>query len=160
MKIVYKTFLTAITWAALGAAAFAQTCQPDVVNLRHDGAKARFTIELADDPEEQARGLMHRKSMARFAGMLFVYDQPSHATFWMRNTLIPLDMLFVNEAGVVTYIHRNAEPLSEAVIDGGRQVKAVLEINGGMADKLRIGIGAELQHPAFGEMDAAWPCMQ
>ncbi len=143
----------------LVSAGTALACTQDTITIRQDSAKARFSIEIADDLQEQAQGLMHREDLARFSGMLFVYNRPRRATFWMRNTLIPLDMLFIDRTGTVVHLHENAEPLSERIIDGGRNIKAVLEINGGMAAKLRIGVGATMQHPVFAE-DAAWPCAQ
>ena len=76
----------------------------------------------------------------------------------MKNTLIPLDMLFIDETGVVQVLHENAVPHSEKTIDGGRGVKAVLEINGGLAATLGLGVGAEVQHPAFDQELAVWPC--
>jgi uncharacterized membrane protein (UPF0127 family) len=142
------------------AGAFAQSCTDDVVDIRTDKARAQFKIEIADTPAEQAQGLMHRESMPRFSGMLFVYPKPTRATFWMRNTLLPLDMLFVDEAGVVQYIHENATPLSEDVIDGGSGVKAVLEINGGLSKMLGLGVGSQMRHPSFDITRAAWPCIE
>ena len=100
---------------------------------------------------------MHVESLPKFSGMLFVFDQPHHARFWMRNTLIPLDMLFIGEDGVIRSIHPNAVPLDETSIDGGSDVLAVLEVNGGMAARLGVTKGDQVQHPAFGG-DAAWPC--
>lgn len=89
--------------------------------------------------------------------MLFVYDAPQIATFWMRNTLIPLDMIFADETGLVTHVHENAVPLDETTINGGENVQYVLEINGGLAGRLGIGPGTELRHPSIGDQ-AAWPC--
>jgi len=155
-------------WRHLGGAAalsllplgaFAQDiCQDDTVSLRGDGGQARFNVEIADDPDEQAQGLMHREELAASAGMLFVYPAPQTAQYWMRNTLIPLDMLFVDAQGIVQHIHHQAIPLDETPIFGGDQVLAVLEINGGMAKKLGITEGSALRHPAFGAHDPAWPC--
>ncbi len=142
----------------LGFAAPILACEPSVVDLRTESAKARFTIEIADDDDERAQGLMHVEKMPRFEGMLFIYDGPLHAFFWMKNTLISLDMLFINERGVVTHIHENAVPLSTESIDGGKDVLAVLEINGGLARKLGLTVGAEVRHPAFDQSEAAWPC--
>lgn len=134
-----------------------ERCDPGEVWLRGDFGELRFSAELADDPAERARGLMHRESMARGAGMLFVYEYPQPAAFWMKNTLIPLDMIFMDEAGVVTRVHANAIPHDETAIPGGDAVKAVLEINGGLAAALGITEGAELRHPALGP-EAAWAC--
>lgn len=136
----------------------ALACSQDQVNVRADGASARFTVEVAATPEEQARGLMFVESMPRFEGMLFVNPRPRRAAFWMKNTFIPLDMLFIDERGVVQVLHENAVPLSEESIEGGRGVKAVLEINGGMAAMLGLGVGSEVQHPSFDQDKAVWPC--
>ena len=132
-------------------------CREDQVLLRGDWGQARFTVEIADDGEEQSRGLMHRESMPTSAGMLFIYDTPRSLSFWMRNTLIPLDMLFADPAGVILRIHENAIPGDSTSIDGGVGVQYVLEINGGLASRLGIAEGDTLQHPTFGP-DAAAPC--
>lgn len=139
-------------------AAADEACRDDQITLRGDWGQARFTIELADDAGERAQGLMHRESMARSAGMLFVYDSPRTVRFWMKNTLIPLDMIFADETGTVRHIHRMAEPESEDMIYGGNNIQFILEINGGMADALNIGKGSEMRHPAIATDDAAWPC--
>lgn len=150
-------------WVAAGALGLmagplmAATCSPSEVHLRWQGGAARFSVELADDAEERVQGLMFREKMARGAGMLFVYPRPQFAAFWMKNTLIPLDMLFIDERGRVKAIHANAIPGDETLIPGGNGVLAVLEINGGLAKALGIGVGAEMRHPIFGEA-AHWPC--
>lgn len=149
----------AVALALAASPAFGQeTCAPDRVDLRDGGSSFRFRVEVADDAEERARGLMHRESLDRFAGMLFVYDAPQQVGFWMENTLIPLDMLFFDASGELTRIHAMAEPLSREVIYGGEQVRFVLEVNGGLADELGIETGAELRHPAVDRESAAWPC--
>ena len=136
--------------------AFAE-CEPGRVILRGEFGTASFGIEIADDAAERAQGLMNRESMPTGQGMLFVYERPQPVSFWMRNTLIPLDMIFLDEAGTVTRVHENAVPLDETPIPGGDGVLAVLEINGGLASVIGIGEGAEMRHPAFGDA-AAWPC--
>lgn len=115
-------------------------------------------MSVADTPEERNRGLMFVDEMSMGTGMLFVYDTPSFASFWMRNTLIPLDMLFAGPDGTVTRIHANAVPLDETPIAGGENVQFVLEINGGLAARLGIEEGAILQHPAIPQETAARPC--
>lgn len=135
-----------------------EACSPDTVHLRGDWGMARFAVEIADDPQEQARGLMFRENLPVSAGMLFVYERPQRASFWMRNTLIPLDMIFLDPDGRVARIHMNAVPLGETPIDGGTNVLAVLEINGGLAARLGIEEGSEMRHPAFEGSNAAWPC--
>lgn len=132
-------------------------CSPDQLDLRWDGGQARFSVEVADDEAERAKGLMFRETMPTSAGMLFVYPSPRQATFWMKNTLIPLDMIFADSKGRVTRVHSNAIPQDETVIDGGPGVRYVLEINGGLAKRLGISEGAELRHPTIA--DAEWPCV-
>lgn len=133
-------------------------CSADRVSLRGDWGQAAFAIELADTPEERSRGLMYRDSMARGAGMLFVYEAPQLASFWMKNTLIPLDMLFVDIAGQITAVHHNAIPGDLTPIVGGQAVYAVLEINGGLALRYGIVVGSQMQHPIFANGPAIWPC--
>lgn len=137
---------------------FAGSCEDNAVYVRGDWGSARFSIEIADEPVEHSRGLMHRESMPAYAGMLFIYDSPRRLSFWMRNTLIELDMLFVDEHGVVQKIHHRARPLDETPIQGGDDLLAVLEINGGMARRLGITRGSQLRHPAFSNRNPAWPC--
>jgi len=139
-------------------AAAAQSCDPERVYLRGDWGEAQFAVELADDPQEQAQGLMHRESMPLSAGMYFVNERPRRTSFWMRNTLIPLDMLFIDATGVVQHIHANAIPLDETPIPGGDGVLTVLEINGGLAARLGITVGSEVRHPAHADWAPVWPC--
>lgn len=139
----------------LGPAA-AAACREDQLDLRWPEGQARFTVEVADDEAERARGLMFREAMASSAGMLFVYPTPREASFWMKNTLIPLDMIFADAGGRVISVHANAMPGDETPIRGGAGVKYVLEINGGLAGRLGIVPGAEMRHPAIAE--PVWSC--
>ena len=141
-------------WAGLAQAA----CAPDRVELRGPWGQARFTVEIADTDETRAQGLMHRERLARSAGMLFIYDAPVAPSFWMRNTLIPLDMIFVQPTGRVSHIHHEAVPLDETPIPGGENVLMVLEINGGLARALGLSLGSEMRHPRLPQEDALWPC--
>jgi uncharacterized membrane protein (UPF0127 family) len=136
----------------------AQECAPELLDLRDDDSTLRFRVEVADTEASRARGLMHRDSMPQFSGMLFVYPRPGPVAFWMRNTRIPLDMLFFDETGRLTAIHENAVPFDETPIPGGNDVLFVLEINGGMASQLGIDLGSELRHPAVAQDTAAWAC--
>lgn len=153
--MIRSIFFFAFVFAGIGPAHAA--CQEDRIELRGDWGQAAFSVEVADEPRERSQGLMHRPSLPRSSGMLFVYDAPQIATFWMRNTLIPLDMIFADETGLVTHVHENAVPLDETTINGGENVQYVLEINGGLAGRLGIGPGTELRHPSIGDQ-AAWPC--
>lgn len=140
----------------LAQPAFAD-CDIDHVTIRGDFGEARFSVDIADDPAERAQGLMFVENMPRFSGMLFVYEQPQSVTFWMKNTLIPLDMLFVSPRGEILALHENAIPRDLTPIPGGDGVQLVLEVNGGMSRRLGIAVGDIMQHPAFGE-DAILPC--
>ncbi|WP_246039860.1 DUF192 domain-containing protein [Sulfitobacter sabulilitoris] len=152
--------LLGLVLAAMGGAALAagQACREETVYLRGDWGQARFSVEIADDDAERARGLMHRSVLPTSAGMLFVYPRPQLLSFWMRNTLIPLDMLFIDATGTVQRIHHMATPLDETPIVGGPDLIAVLEINGGLARRMGITAGTQLRHPAFSDRLAAWPC--
>jgi uncharacterized membrane protein (UPF0127 family) len=110
----------------------------------------RFKVELAKTPEQMTQGLMFRTSLAPDAGMLFDYRQPTAATMWMRNTLIPLDMLFVDARGRIVNIHERAVPQSDDVIAAAEPVRAVIELNGGTAERLGIEPGDRVVHPIFG----------
>ena len=152
---------TMLTLALLigACAAQAESCALDRVDLRGPFGEARFSVEIADDEAERARGLMHRDSLPSASGMLFVYERPSDSiAFWMKNTLIPLDMLFITPDGVVQYVQSMARPGDETPIFGGPGVQAVLEIRGGLAGAIGIGPGSQLRHPAFAGATAAWPC--
>ncbi len=153
-----QALVIAVMVAILPAVAAAAACSPDVVDLRGPFGTARFSVRVADDPAEQSQGLMFVEAMPRTEGMLFLFDPVRPTSFWMRNTLIPLDMLFVDAAGVVTRIHPRAIPRDETPIPSGAPVRAVLEINGGVAAALGIAPGAELRHPGFAAGTAAWPC--
>lgn len=153
-----KTLISALFFALTAAQVHAAGCADNIVRVVGDFGQANFSVDVADDNEERARGLMFVESMPTLGGMLFVYDSPQHATFWMRNTLISLDMLFISPAGIVEKIHENAIPGDETVIDGGRGIQAVLEINGGLAKRLGITEGAMIQHPSFGA-DSVLPCV-
>jgi len=142
---------------ALAAGGAAGACTADRVDLRGPWGQAQFAVEIADTPGERARGLMHRETLPRGAGMLFVYERPQPVSFWMRNTLIPLDIIFADASGTVARVHANAVPLDETAIPGGRAIQFVLEINGGLAAAFGIAPGTELRHPAIGAA-AAWPC--
>ena len=114
------------------------------------GGSHRFTVELATSPEQMTQGLMFRQSVAPDAGMLFDYQTPSMATMWMKNTLIPLDMLFVDAAGHIVNIHERAVPGSLDTIAAAAPVRAVIELNGGTAARLGIRPGDRVSFPIFG----------
>jgi uncharacterized membrane protein (UPF0127 family) len=114
------------------------------------GGSHRFTVELAETPAEMQQGLMFRPSLAPDAGMLFDFKEPTSATMWMRNTLIPLDMLFVDGNGRIVNIAERTVPQSDAVIAAAAPVRAVIELNGGTAARLGIRAGDRVVYPIFG----------
>lgn len=152
------TQLIAVGLIYLISGAADAACTPGAVDLRGPSGVQRFHIEVADDQAEQAKGLMFREKLATSAGMLFVFPQPKHAVFWMKNTILPLDMIFADSAGRVTSVHSNAVPQDETPIDGGPGVALVLEINAGLAKRMGITEGSEIRHPAIAQSAAAWPC--
>lgn len=107
----------------------------------------RFTIEIADDDSERARGLMYRQSLAPDAGMLFDFQDERPVAFWMQNTLIPLDMIFIAADGTVRSFHERARPLDPSSIPSGAPVRFVLEIPGGRAAEIGLAVGDRLEHP-------------
>jgi uncharacterized protein len=133
-------------------------CAPDRLDLKMPDGRESFAVEVADDAAERSQGLMFRADLQTASGMLFVYESARHANFWMKNTLIPLDMIFADTTGTVTRVHANAIPGDLTQIDGGEGVRFVLEINGGLAGKLGIAPGAIFRHPAIPADQAAWPC--
>lgn len=107
----------------------------------------KFKVEKAMTPKALQRGLKHRTEMAEDTGMLFLFREEQMATMWMKDTLIPLDMIFIDGKGKIVMIHENAEPLSEEHIYSTTYVRAILELNGGVASKLGIKVGDWLDYP-------------
>jgi uncharacterized protein len=106
----------------------------------------RFTVEVAARPDEQERGLMFRRSLAADRGMIFPYDPPQDVGFWMKNTVIPLDMLFIRADGQIARI-ATAKPLDLSAVPAGEPVAAVLELRGGRAAELGIQPGDRVDWP-------------
>lgn len=146
----------AVAGLLAGRAVAAADCAPDQVDLRSGGSSLRFHVEVVDTAKGREDGLMFRESLPKFSGMLFVYEAPQPVAFWMRNTLIPLDILFFDAAGRLERIAANAQPHDETPLFGGNAIQYVLEINGGLAAELGITPGAEIRNPAI--EGAAWSC--
>ena len=154
-----RRLIGAILIVLAGSAAAAASCSGDMVHLRGpDGGEAAFRVEIADTEAERAQGLMHRESLAASAGMLFVFPRPQTVGFWMKNTLIPLDMIFMDAGGTVRRIGHEAQPHDTRPVMGGDNIKTVLEINGGLSRRIGIEPGWQMRHPAVDQDDAAWPC--
>ena len=108
------------------------------------GVTHSFAVEVATTPDQRARGLMERTELAPDAGMIFDFGMEREVMMWMKNTPLPLDMLFIAEDGEIATIAAETEPYSEAVISSGAAVRYVLEINGGRAGELGIEAGDRL----------------
>jgi uncharacterized protein len=113
------------------------------------GREKTLRVRLADTPQEQQRGLMFTPDLADDEGMLFVFHDVSHRSFWMENTCISLDLIFINEWGKVVHIARDAEPFSRDPIPSLHPARAVLEVRAGLADAWGLEPGARLYHPAI-----------
>lgn len=105
------------------------------------GKVHRFVVEIAASPQQQQTGLMNRQEMARDRGMIFPLDEVRQASFWMKNTLIPLDIIFVRADGSIANIAANTVPMSLEPVYSDGEVGSVLEINGGLSAELGIGPG-------------------
>jgi uncharacterized protein len=109
-----------------------------------------FSVELATTDEERERGLMFRKELPDGRGMLFDFETDRNVAMWMKNTLIPLDMIFIRGDGRIANIAENTEPMSTRIIPSRGAVRAVLEVAGGTAKRLGIAVGDRVAHPMFG----------
>ena len=139
----------ALLFLASGLAATARANGLEPLQIVTASGSHEFEVEVAADPASRERGLMNRRYMAADHGMLFEFDRDAQEAFWMKNTYIPLDMIFVSRAGIVTNVVANAEPLSERVIPSGPPCAAVLELNGGAAAAIGLRVGDKVRHPFF-----------
>jgi len=149
------SFALGLSWLAAGTdpagaqQGLASFDRDSLVLRTADGAERDFEVELAVSPQQQSQGLMYRHSLAADAGMLFIYRPAREVSMWMRNTVVPLDMLFIAEDGVIVKVVERTVPLSLTPISSDERVRAVLEINGGMAERLGIRPGDRVIHSAF-----------
>lgn len=110
----------------------------------------RFNVEIADEPAQRQQGLMYRRELAPDAGMLFDFGAPQQVSMWMKNTYIPLDMLFIATDGTIRNIAENTVPFSLDAISSRGAVRFVLEVPGGTAARLGLKAGDEVRHPLIG----------
>ncbi len=148
-----RTLVVAVL-LAFGVAATAatplQSFQTADLTIDTAGGPQHFTIELADTPLQQEQGLMFRRQMAADAGMLFTFPDSRTAEFWMHNTFIPLDMVFIAADGHIADLHERAVPMSDAIVASTVPVHAVLELNGGTIARLGLKVGDLVHHANFG----------
>jgi uncharacterized membrane protein (UPF0127 family) len=117
--------------------------------ITSNGSKHNFLVEVARTEEEKKIGLMFRKTLAKNAGMLFLYKREALRLMWMKNTFIPLDILFIDKEGVIKRVVKRTVPHSLATISSRQSVLAVLELRGGVTSSLDIKKGDRIYHPAF-----------
>jgi uncharacterized protein len=127
--------------AVVLAASVARAAEVQTLEIASKTGVHVFQVEMAITPEEKERGLMYRRELPEGQGMLFDFQFDQNVAFWMKNTYIPLDMLFIRGDGRILRIAENTEPLSERNIPSGGPVRAVLEVIGGTAKKLGIAAG-------------------
>jgi uncharacterized membrane protein (UPF0127 family) len=151
LKVVFLTFVVLVINVQTGYSEDQDInfAVDQIKIITTDGTRLDFTVEVASTRKQRQQGLMHREFMDQDKGMLFIFPQTGPFGLWMKNTKIPLDMLFIDELRVVNYIHPMAEPLSTTTIKSEEPVKAVLEINGGLSEKLGITPGSRIVYPAF-----------
>lgn len=133
---------------AIAAPAAEMPTEPLVIR-RASGGEVAFTVELAVTPEQREQGLMNRDAMADDHGMLFDFGFSRRAFMWMKNTYLPLDMLFIAADGRILHIAADALPLSETIIDSRHDIRFVLEINGGLAERHGIAVADRVDSPAI-----------
>lgn len=140
----------ALTLVAAPAWAQPQTFERDQLTIETAGGGQQFAVELAVTSEQRAQGLMYRQRMPADAGMLFLYPAVRPVSMWMKNTLIPLDMLFIGDDGRILHIAERTIPGSTATISSMQPARAVLELNGGTAARLKIQVGDRVLYRTFG----------
>jgi hypothetical protein len=146
--VVFGLAAGALLFPAIRCAGVSANDHPDVVSISTaSGTEVRFVVEIARTPAERSRGLMHRDRLEADEGMLFVYEAEQPVTMWMRDTRIPLDMLFIGAEGTIVKIRERAVPYSEEVINSEKPVVAVLEVNGGTASRYGIRPGDRVMLP-------------
>ena len=146
MRAVLLSFVLLMGFAVHPAAA---PLPVTTISIDTGKGKAVFKVEVAGDNASQEKGMMFRKKLAPDAGMLFDFHTTVMTSFWMKNTLLPLDIIFIRSDGTISSIAGNAVPLSEAPIPSSEPIRAVLEINGGKAKALGIMPGDKVRGAIF-----------
>ena len=146
--MLYMNILRALHGALLAFLLLTLTAcaADDKLVIKSKNGDHAFTVEVVDTNESRAKGLMYRTSLAPDAGMLFDFKETREVSFWMSNTLIPLDMVFITAEGLVANVHANARPLDLTSIPSDGPVMFVLEIPGGRAMELGIAAGDRVVH--------------
>ena len=128
---------------------YSSTCDMSFLTIEFKDAKAEMKVELADSYLERKKGLMFRKKLDLNSGMLFIYEEPQQLGFWMKNTLVPLDIAFANKKGKVMRVVHDTEPLSLNIINSGENIQYVLEVNAGYSEQFNLYVGSQLIHSSI-----------
>lgn len=147
--LVAAPLLVVLALLATGLAQSAHAMRLEKLKLITQRGEHVIDVEVTETPAEKAQGLMFRTRLPDTSGMLFFYDTPQEITMWMRNTYIPLDMVFIRADGTVHRIEAMTEPLSERIIGSGGDATACLELAGGAAERLGLKPGDRVEHRLF-----------
>lgn len=146
MRFILIAFSISILYVSTGIAS-----DTKLLTIHAGGLKHQFNVEIANTQQTREKGLMNRKEIAPDSGMLFILEKTQIAHMWMKNTLISLDMLFIDNDGVIKHIHRNAIPHSTEIITHNKPVSAILELPGGTVNKVHIDVGNTVTVEGFFE---------
>lgn len=141
----------ALALVTVGASADDAALRTEALEVASNGAVHRFTVEVSETDRQRAKGLMFRESMAADHGMLFIFEGEGERYFWMKNTPLPLDIIYISRAGAIVSIAADTTPYSEKVIPSNGAAKYVLELNAGTAQKLGISAGDTVSSPSMAE---------
>jgi uncharacterized membrane protein (UPF0127 family) len=146
-----------MAWAEMPDTGIAQSLPLVPLTVETRTGDVVLQVQVADTDSRRQTGLMFRKSMPETEGMLFIFQETRFVSFWMKNTFIPLDLLFVDDDGTVTSIARDTTPFSLEPIPSEKPSRAVLEINAGASDRLGIDVGDHLRYAAFDQPSMPMP---
>ncbi|MES0808689.1 DUF192 domain-containing protein [Roseibium sp. SCPC15] len=146
---VTLAFSVVMTTVFANAANGHEPLPQETLLVKSDEVEHRFLVEVAATDIERARGLMFREEMAADHGMLFIFEGEGERFFWMKNTPLPLDIIYIDNTGQIVSIAADTTPFSEAVIPSGKPARFVLEVNAGIAEKLEIKVGDRISSPSM-----------
>jgi uncharacterized membrane protein (UPF0127 family) len=149
MRSMIRTLLVMVVGLMVAAGGTSVAAERTTIEIASRTGVHLFSVEFVDNDKDRAQGLMYRKSLPEGQGMLFDFGREQDVAMWMKNTYIPLDMIFIRGDGRILRIAENTTPLSERIISSGGPVRAVLEVIGGTAQKLGIAPGDRVAHPMF-----------
>jgi uncharacterized membrane protein (UPF0127 family) len=149
MRSMIRTLLAIVVGLMVAAGGTSVAAERTTIEIASRTGVHLFSVEFVDNDKDRAQGLMYRKSLPEGQGMLFDFGREQDVAMWMKNTYIPLDMIFIRGDGRILRIAENTTPLSERIISSGGPVRAVLEVIGGTAQKLGIAPGDRVAHPMF-----------